>query len=92
MVICLGDIFQAFYHDLFFLPFYLKLDHKLQFFKGDTRQILIQLVKEHNIESIYVEEFFDQEEIDFFDKLKNTLSEKNVKLKIILGFASISKS
>ena len=59
------------------------LDYKLQFFKGDTCQILTQLVKEHNIECIYVEEFFDREEIDFFDKLKSTLYKINVKLKII---------
>ena len=59
------------------------LNNKLYFFKGKTLDILLKLIEIHEINQIYIEEFFHQEDISFYYNIKKIMKEVNVEVKFV---------
>ena len=53
------------------------LDNRLVFLKGDTSKIVCDLIKSNNINKVFCEKPFQENDIKIFNNLKNTLSKIN---------------
>ena len=58
------------------------LNFNLSFYRGDTIDILIKIIKKYEISDIYCEQPFLKNDIILFDQLKLKLSKLNVKFNI----------
>ena len=72
----------------YFLHYSLKslnksLNNNLHFFIGNTLDIIKDLIKRYNINNIYIEEFFHQEDIKFYKNLSNQLKKIGIIVKFI---------
>ena len=56
------------------------LENNLLFFKGDTTDILNNLIEKYSINKVYCEEPFIKDDVDLFKLVKISLSKKNVDL------------
>tara|TARA_Y100000768_G_scaffold48014_2_gene31389 strand:+ start:9093 stop:10463 length:1371 start_codon:yes stop_codon:yes gene_type:complete len=57
-----------------------KLDNNLQFFKADTLKIINDLSNLYNVDNIFCEEPFLEQDISLFEKLSVLCKEKNIRL------------